>query len=179
MPYFDHNATTPIAPVAREAWLRAQDEAWQNPSSPYRAAAQVKIRLGAAREKFAILLGGAAERFVFVSGATEAANAVVAWWAQTLPADALIAVNPTEHPCVLEPAVRFFGDRVRWLQVDAAGRVDVPALKHLLTDKADRVGAVAVMAAEEEESVLSVVLNTARPVSLSVGPAPDAESITP
>ncbi len=143
MPYFDYNATTPLAPVAREAWLRAQDEAWQNPSSPYRTAVQVKIRLEAAREKFAILLGGAAESYVFTSGATEAANLVLAWWAKTLPADALIAVNPTEHPCVLEPALHFFGDRVRWLQVDAAGIVDVATLKvcHLLSDKPHRVAA--------------------------------------
>ena len=61
MPYFDHNATTPLAPVARATWLRAQDEAWQNPSSLYRASAQVKIRFEAAREKFAILLGDAAD----------------------------------------------------------------------------------------------------------------------
>ena len=115
MPYFDHNATTPLATIARETWLRAQDEAWQNPSSLYRTAAQVKIRLDAAREKFAILLGDEAERYVFTSGATEAANLVFAWWAKTLPADALIAINPTEHPCVLEPANHFFGDRIRWL----------------------------------------------------------------
>lgn len=156
MPYFDHNATTPLAATAREAWLRAQDEAWQNPSSPYRAAAQVKIRLDAAREKFAILLGDEAGRYVFTSGATEAANMVLAWWAKTLPADALIAVNPTEHPCVLEPAKQLFGDRIRWLKTDAAGVVDVAALKkcHLMGDTLDRVAAVVVMAANNETGVL-------------------------
>ncbi|MDF3057693.1 MAG: aminotransferase [Rariglobus sp.] len=156
MPYFDHNATTPLAAVARDTWLRAQEEAWQNPSSPYRTAAQVKIRLDAAREKFAILLGGSAEQYVFTSGATEAANLVFAWWAKTLPADALIAVNPTEHPCVLEPAKHFFGDRVRWLKVDPAGTVELESLKvcHLLSDKPDRVSAVVVMAANNETGVL-------------------------
>lgn len=156
MPYFDHNATTPLATVARETWLRAQDEAWQNPSSPYRAAAQVKIRLDAAREKFAILLGDEAERYVFTSGATEAANMVFAWWAKTLPAEALIAVNPTEHPCVLEPVKQVFGDRVRWLTVNADGVVDVNALKvcHLLGGKTDRVAAVVVMAANNETGVV-------------------------
>jgi cysteine desulfurase len=156
MPYFDHNATTPLAAVARETWLRAQDEAWQNPSSPYRAAAQVKIRLDAAREKFAILLGDEAERYVFTSGATEAANMVLRWWAQTLPADALIAVNPTEHPCVLEPAKALLGDRLRWLKIDSQGVVDVTDLKvcHLLSDKPDRVAAVVVMAANNETGVV-------------------------
>ncbi len=156
MPYFDHNATTPLAAVAREVWLRAQDEAWQNPSSPHRAAAQVKIRLDAAREKFAILLGDDAGRYVFTSGATEAANLVLAWWARTLPADALIAVNPTEHPCVLEPARAFFGDRIRWLALDSTGVLDVAALKkcHLIGDTKDRVAAVVVMAANNETGVL-------------------------
>ncbi len=156
MPYFDHNATTPLAAVARDVWLRAQDEAWQNPSSPHRAAAQVRIRLEAAREKFAILLGDEAERYVFTSGATEAANLVLAWWARTLPADALIAVNPTEHPCVLEPARAFFGDRIRWLKLDAAGVVDVADLKkcHLLGDTSARVAAVVAMAANNETGVL-------------------------
>jgi cysteine desulfurase len=156
MPYFDHNATTPLAAVARDAWLRAQDEAWQNPSSPYRTAAQVKIRLDAAREKFAILLGDEAERYVFTSGATEGANMVFAWWAKTLPADALIAVNPTEHPCVLEPARHFFGDRIRWLAVDATGVVDVATLKkrNHMGYALDRVAAVVVMAANNETGVL-------------------------
>ncbi|MCS6243324.1 MAG: aminotransferase class V-fold PLP-dependent enzyme [Opitutus sp.] len=149
MPYFDHNATTPLATVAREIWLRAQDEAWQNPSSPYRAGAQVKIRLEAAREKFAILLGGEAERYVFTSGATEGANLVLAHWARTLPADALIGLNPTEHPCVLAPALALFGTRVRWLTLDAAGVVDVAALRqsNLLGYSGGRIAAVVVMAA--------------------------------
>jgi cysteine desulfurase len=173
MPYFDHNATTSLAAVAREAWLRAQDEAWQNPSSPYRAAAQVKIRLEAAREKFAILLGDEAERYVFTSGATEAANAVIAWWAQTLPADALIAVNPTEHPCVLEPLRHHFEGRIKWLKLNAEGVVDLNEMKfcHLLSDKLGsgagvdggeavvgvegrKVAAVVVMAANNETGVV-------------------------
>jgi cysteine desulfurase len=162
MPYFDYNATTPLVTVARETWLRAQDEAWQNPSSPYRGGAQVKIRLEAAREKFAILLGDEAERYVFTSGATEAANAVVAWWAQTLPAGSWIAVNPTEHPCVLEPLKHHFGDRIKWLKINHNGVVDFDDLRncHLIGDNLDRGGAaknaaaVVVMAANNETGVV-------------------------
>ena len=40
--YFDHNATTPLTAPARAAWLRAQDEAWVNPASPYREAARIR-----------------------------------------------------------------------------------------------------------------------------------------
>jgi cysteine desulfurase len=156
MRYFDHNATTPLAPVSRETWLRAQDEAWQNPSGLSRASAQVKIRLEAAREKFAILLGEAAERYVFTSGATEGANLVLAHWARTLPADTLIGLNPTEHPCVLAPTLALFGPRVRWLALDDAGLVDVGALRknQLLGNAAGQIAGVVVMAANNETGVL-------------------------
>ena len=156
MPYFDHNATMPLAPVARDTWLRAQDEAWQNPSSPYRSSAQVKIRLEAAREKFAILLGDEAERYVFTSGATEGANLVLAHWARTLPADTLIGLNPTEHPCVVVPALALFASRIRWLTVDAVGVVDVDALRrsNLLGNRSGQIAAVVVMAANNVTGVL-------------------------
>ena len=156
MRYFDHNATTPLAPVSRETWLRAQDEAWQNPSGLSRASAQVKIRLEAAREKFAILLGEGAERYVFTSGATEGANLVLAHWARTLPADTLIGLNPTEHPCVLAPTLALFGPRVRWLALDDAGLVDVGALRknQLLGNAAGQIAGVVVMAANNETGVL-------------------------
>ena len=150
VPYFDHNATTPLSPAARDAWLKAQAEAWQNPSSPYRAAAQVKLRLEALREKLAIILGGGAERYVFTSGATEAANLVLAHWARVLPVNANIAVNPTEHPCVRDAALHFFGDRVRWLNVNRAGVVSVDTIKAVV----GRAVAVVVMAANNETGVI-------------------------
>ncbi len=148
--YFDHNATTPLSPVAREAWLRAQDESWQNPSSPYRTAAQAKLRLEAAREKLAILLGGRAQDYVFTSGATEGAHLVLAHWARTLPPDARIAVNPTEHPCVRDAARQYFDGRVVWLETDVHGVVVPAAVASVLGG----VGAVAVMAANNETGVL-------------------------
>lgn len=156
MPYFDHNATTPLASVARETWLRAQDEAWQNPSSPYRSGAQVKIRLEAAREKFAILLGDEAERYVFTSGATEGTNLVLTHWARTLPADTLIGINPTEHSCVVVSALALFGVRIRWLTLDASGVVDVAALRqnNQLGYAGGRIAAVVVMAANNVTGVL-------------------------
>jgi cysteine desulfurase len=156
MPYFDHNATAPLLTVAREAWLRAHDEAWYNPSSPYRGGAQVKIRLEAAREKFAILLGDEAERYVFTSGATEGAAIVLAHWARTLPANVRIAVNPTEHAAVLASAVALFGSRIHWLKVDAAGVVDLMGFQACIRgpESGGRVAAVVVMAANNETGVL-------------------------
>jgi cysteine desulfurase len=153
VPYFDHNATMPLSPRAREAWLQAADEAWQNPSSPYRDAVRVRVRLEQAREQLAQLVGCAADRIVFNSGATEGANAVFAHWARTLPADRKVAVNPTEHPCVLEAARQHFPpEHLVGLDVDVDGVVRPEQLAALLT--AGSVGAVAVMAANNETGVL-------------------------
>jgi len=160
MPYFDHNATTPLAPVAREAWLQASDELWQNPASPYRASARAKIRLDTARTRLAEFIGCASEQIVFTSGATEGANAVLASWARTLPAVARIAVNPTEHPSVLEPAKQFFGDRLIWLPVSRDGLVECDAMKTLL--EKNRIAGVIAMAANNETGVLQPWAELAR-----------------
>ncbi|HXB01702.1 MAG TPA: cysteine desulfurase family protein [Opitutaceae bacterium] len=152
MSYFDHNATTPLAPAAREAWLHAQDDAWQNPSGLYGIGARVKVRLEAAREQLAPLLGCAAARVVFTSGATEGANAVCAHLARTLLPGTLVAVNRTEHPCVLEAAKFFLGERVVWLEVDGNGVIATGQLEKLLASKG--VGAVVVMAANNETGLL-------------------------
>jgi len=152
MPYFDHNATTPLAPIAREAWLQAADESWQNPASLYRDAARAKIRLDAARARLAEFLGGGEEFVVFNSGATEGTNAVLAHWSRGFPAGAQVAVNPTEHPCVLESAKYYFGERIFWLPVSREGVVELAAVKLLLESKV--VAGVIVMAANNETGVL-------------------------
>ena len=153
MPYFDHNATTPLTPAGRTAWLRAAEESWQNPSSPYRAAARVRARLEQAREQVAEVIGCPAGRIVFNSGATEGANAVFAHWARTLPVGAGVAVNPTEHPCGLEAARAYFpAERRAWIEVDRAGVVRLEHLEALL--HSGRMGAVSVMAANNETGVV-------------------------
>ena len=151
--FFDYNATSPLRPAARAAWLAATDDLWLNPSSPYRAAARVHAHLEAARVRFAGLFDVSAERVIFNSGATEANNAVLAHWAATLPAAARVAVSPTEHPSVVEAAKRCFGERVDWLALDANGAVDVAALQDLL--RQERVAAVSVMAANNETGILN------------------------
>jgi cysteine desulfurase len=149
MPYFDHNATTPLCPAARETWLKVSDEIWHNPSSPFRAAARARLRLDSARAALATLLGCEPARIVFTSGATEAAHAIVRHLARTLPADAQVWVNPTEHPCVLAAVGDAFSGRSVALALSADG-VAEPS-RASLTEQA---GAVIVMAANNETGVL-------------------------
>ncbi|ADE54963.1 cysteine desulfurase family protein [Coraliomargarita akajimensis] len=147
--YFDHNATTPLSAAAKEAWLSACSDLWQNPSSPYRAAARVRVHLQQAREELAGLLDVRPERIAFNSGATEGNNAVFAHWSRRLPQDALVGVSPTEHPSVLEAAKYYFGERVLWLSLDATGAVDLDAIPW------GRLAALSVMAANNETGVLN------------------------
>jgi len=151
--YFDYNATAPLRPEARAAWLAAADDLWLNPSSPYRAASRVHAHLQAAREQVAAWFQVVPERVLFHSGATEGNNAVFAHWAATLPAGARIGVSPAEHPSVVEAAKRFFGERVDWLALDAAGAVDLKALQRHLA--AGAYAAVSAMAANNETGVLN------------------------
>jgi cysteine desulfurase len=158
LPYFDHNATTPLAPAAREAWLRAADEAWQNPSSAHRAGVRVKLRLDAARARLAELIDSDPKRLVFTGGATEAAAGILAHLARTIEPSAVLAISPTEHPCVLDPARAHFGEaRLRFLPVPRSGVVTPAALTETLQRAAadgSPIGAVVIMAANNETGVL-------------------------
>jgi cysteine desulfurase len=150
--YFDHNATTPLAPAARDAWLAASQDHWLNPSSPYRAAAAVRVRYEAARGDLAARFSIAPERVVFTSGATESNNMVMRHWAEGLPADGLVAVNSTEHPSVIAAARALLGPRIHWLDLTADGRVELAALEAGLRSR--KFVAVSVMAANNETGVI-------------------------
>ena len=151
MPYFDHNATTPLADCAREAWLRIQTDNWHNPSSPTRAAARARIRLESYHEAVAIMLGGEPSHYIFNSGATEGAHAVLAHWAQKLPAQARIAVSATEHACVLAAAGHYFPNRIDWLPHEGGGFVPPAAISNAIAAGA---AGIVVMAANNETGVL-------------------------
>jgi cysteine desulfurase len=143
--YFDYNATTPLHPAAREAWLRASEKHWHNPSSLYRDAGLASQQLEAARERLGTLIGVEAERIVFTSGATESNNALFA----TLPANQLVAISAIEHPSVREAAR---GRKVVELPVNADGVVEPDAVKQLIATRHPAV--ISVMAANNESGAL-------------------------
>ena len=151
MEYFDHNATSPLIPAARDAMHEAQENAWHNPASPYRAGARVHALLEQAREDLAAYLGCPPELIIFTSGATEANNAFLAYLSQAHPHGSL-ALSAVEHPCVLEPAKAFFPGRHHLFPVDARGVLKLGALREVLA-RGDLAG-VALMAANNETGVL-------------------------
>jgi cysteine desulfurase len=150
VPYFDWNATAPLHPAARRAWLEVNDRLWHNPSSLFAAASAARESLEMARETLADLLGADPGRIVFTAGATEANNALARHLARVLPADRAAAISPLEHPCVTEPFHVALPGRVVELPVDERGVVDPDAVARV----SDRVGFVSVMAASNESGGL-------------------------
>lgn len=150
--YFDHNATSPLHPSARQAWLEAVDKFPGNPSSPHRLGSRAEAALGAARDRLAGFLNCRADDLVWTSGATEAFNTIVRHYAATLPSDSGIWLSAIEHPCVLAPARHAFGPRLRLIPVDRGGAVDPAWIEDAL--QRTRPGFIAVMAANNETGVL-------------------------
>ncbi|RYD37280.1 MAG: aminotransferase class V-fold PLP-dependent enzyme [Verrucomicrobiaceae bacterium] len=153
--YFDGNATTPLHPAARAAWLEASDRFWHNPSSLYHGAGAARQALEDAREQVADWLGCGAEDIIFLSGATEANNAVMRHCASLGSESgtfAAAAVSRLEHPSAAEPARYEFGDRLREIPSTAAGVADLAALREMVVR--DRPALVSLMAANNETGVL-------------------------
>lgn len=122
--YLDYNATSPLRPEAREVAMRALD-AYGNASSVHAEGRRARATIEAARTQVAALAGAAARDVTFTSGATEAAN-----WVMAHPWRSLI-VSAVEHPAVMAPARRS-GARVDVIPVDSSGRIDPEGLGALI-----------------------------------------------
>ncbi|GAA0763132.1 cysteine desulfurase [Erythromicrobium ramosum] len=167
MIYLDYQATTPLAPEAREAMLRwlggPESDTFGNPHSPHRMGRMAAAAVETARERVAALLpdGG---KLIFTSGATEALNTVI----QGTPGD--VITFATEHAAVLDCArvVEAQGRRFTVLPVTSDGRADLAALQAAITPQ---TGLVAVMAINNEIGVrnpLAAVVDIARQVGARV-----------
>jgi len=148
--YFDHNATSPLSPAAREAWLDATSRLIGNPSSQHRLGSRAEAALQTAREQLAARLRCEPHEIVWTSGATEGANTAIRHFAASSPGEAWISA--IEHPCVHASVERCFPDRYRLIPVREDGVVDLEWLR--LTLVRDRPAFVAVMAANNETGVL-------------------------
>src|SRR5689334_7345987 len=123
MIYFDHNATTPLLPSARQAWLAATEKFIGNPSSPHRVGARAEAALNAARAQLAAFLGCDPLDLVWTSGATESNNLVLHHFARRLAPGSEVWISAIEHPCVLEATRHYFSRRHRLIPVTRAGVV--------------------------------------------------------
>jgi cysteine desulfurase len=152
MIYFDHNATTPMLPEARQAWLDATEKFIGNPSSPHRLGGRADAAINGARRRIAEFLGCDAVDLFWTSGATEANNTVLHHFARTLASDAEVWVSAIEHPCVMAATRHYFPKRHRLIPVTREGVVDLNWLTGEMAHACP--GLVAIMAANNETGVL-------------------------
>src|SRR6266567_4610593 len=150
--YFDHNATSPVMPAARQAWLDATEQFIGNPSSPHRIGTRADAALSDARERLAAILSCDPLDIVWTSGATESNNAVLHHFARTLAPKAEVWISAIEHPCVIQAAQHYFPRRRRLVPVTPDGIIDLDWLTVELSET--RPGLVAVMAANNVTGVL-------------------------
>jgi cysteine desulfurase len=125
MIYLDYQATTPLAPEAREAMLRwlggPESDGFGNPHSPHRLGRQAEAAVEVARERVAALFPPGGRTF-FTGSATEALNLALrgcepGWSGKP------VAVSAIEHSAVLDTALDLPGDTTI-LPVDRDGLVD-------------------------------------------------------
>src|SRR5579864_7600596 len=82
--YFDHNATTPLAPEVVEAVVGATRDLFGNASSVHRFGQQAKAALDLARSSVAALINADPSEVVFTSGGTESDNFAIRGAAEAL-----------------------------------------------------------------------------------------------
>lgn len=122
MIYLDYQATTPLAPEAREAmlrWLGGPDsDTFGNPHSPHRMGRMVAAAVEHAREEVAALFppGG---QVIFTSGATEAVQLALRG------VGGPVATSAIEHAAVLDTARALGAPHL--IPVDAEGLTDPAA----------------------------------------------------
>lgn len=156
MIYLDYQATTPLAPEAREAMLRwlggPESDSFGNPHSPHRMGRMAAAAVENARDQVAALLPQDG-KVIFTSGATEALNMVL----QGTPGD--VITFATEHAAVLDCAkvIEAQGRRFTVLPVLADGRADLDALQAAITPE---TGLVAIMAVNNEIGVIHPLADT-------------------
>jgi cysteine desulfurase len=146
--YLDHNATSPLRPVAFDAIAEAL-RAGGNPSSVHKAGRAARARVEAARRQVAALIGALPAEIVFTSGGTEANNLALKGAGRRR-----VLASAVEHDSVLKAAA------CEIVPVDRNGVVDLAALERMLADEEPVL--VSVMLANNETGVLQPIAEVVR-----------------
>lgn len=157
MIYLDANATTPVDPAVLEVMLPFLREHFANPSAGYAGGRVAHRAVEKARGQVAALLNAEADEVVFTSGGTESINAVHASVRALWPDKPKLVMTGTEHPAVLESALRWQaqGGTVVRAPVQVDGLVDLEALRALV--RRGETALVSIMWANNETGVLAPI----------------------
>ena len=124
--YFDHNATTPVAPEVRDAIVLCLEGSYGNASSIHGFGQDAKARVERARRQVAALLNCTAAEIIFTSGGTEADNLAVLGTVRTSSRSRKhVITSSIEHPAVLNTCQELEkeGIEVSYVRVGSEGVV--------------------------------------------------------
>ena len=157
--YLDSNATTRPLPEVLEAMSRIMTGVWANPSSIHRAGQLARREVDAARMAVCELIGASPSEIIFTSGGTESVNTCLRSLARSRP-QPLMITSAVEHAAVregLEDLAEISDHEIVLLPNDSCGRVDLAALNDLISNRADEIGFVSIMAANNETGVIQPI----------------------
>ena len=126
--YFDHHATTPIAPSVLESMMPYLTKSFGNASSTTHAfGQQARLAVEQARKQIADLIGASPEEILFTSGATESDNLAIKGVADGYRRRGNhIITTQIEHSAILDTCkvLERAGFEITYLPVDKYGMVD-------------------------------------------------------
>jgi cysteine desulfurase len=164
--YFDHNATTPVAPEVLRDLTETLVEICGNASSIHHFGQAAKQRLEASRREIAARIGSDPREIVFTSGGTESDNLAIFGIARKglekgAPGSGVrvrnhVVTSVIEHPAVLNACAQLEreGAEVTYLPVGAEGLVALEDVKRALRST---TGLVTIMHANNETGALQPV----------------------
>jgi cysteine desulfurase len=153
--YFDHNATTPIRPEAREAVIRAIEDVG-NPSSVHSFGRGARKLIETARKIIADSFDVSAGQVFFNSGATEGNNTILKGFEGKR-----VLCSAVEHLSLID-----CGIQMELIPVTADGVVDISELKKMVVDNPPAL--ISVMMVNNENGVIQPVLEISK-IAKSVG----------
>ncbi len=154
--YFDHNATTPVAPEVLETLVTCLGQVYGNASSIHHFGQAAKQKLEGARRQLASLIHASPTEVVFTSGGTEADNLALLG---SRPAH--IVTSAIEHPAVLATCAQLErqGTAVTVLAAGPGGMVNPDDVRRALRPD---TGLVSIMHANNELGVVQPIVEIAR-----------------
>src|ERR1051326_3428963 len=159
--YFDHNATTPIAPEVLETAVSCLGQVYGNASSIHHFGQGAKQKMETARRQLAALMSPNPAELVFTSGGTEADNMAILGVCAAAARPAHVITTAIEHPAVLSPAAHLEreGIAVTRLRVGGNGIVNPDDVRAALRPE---TVLVSVMHANNELGTIQPIAEIAR-----------------
>lgn len=148
--YLDHNATSPLRPVAFDAMVEAL-RAGGNPSSVHGVGRRARALVDKARREVAALVGALPAETIFTSGGTEANNLALSGAGRRR-----VLASAIEHD-----SVRRAVPQAEILPVDGDGVLDLAALEQALVASAEPA-LVSVMLSNNETGVVQPIADVVR-----------------